>query len=113
MISREWTFSVKAGTRKGEVVCVTGDCEALGRWSPANAVQMARVDGTDEEVEGRAHETAATWVCSVKLPEGEEVEFRYAVCMFVERRDPAAGTKVVVRRWETNLLPRKIGCHGK
>ena len=51
----------------------------------------------------------------VMLPDGVEVTYRYAVCMFVPP-DPyegaLTGEKVIVRRWETNLKPRKIACHG-
>ena len=42
-----------------------------------------------------------------------EVSFRYCVCLFVPSSVEEEEKKVVVRRWETSLAPRKIGCHGK
>ena len=51
------------------------------------------------------------------IPDGVEVTYRYAVCMFVPTICTSGGAsvdeKVIVRRWETNLKPRKIACHGK
>ena len=48
------------------------------------------------------------------IPDGVEVTYRYSVCMFVPTHsdEEAAIEKVIVRRWETNLKPRKISCHG-
>ena len=50
------------------------------------------------------------------IPDGLDVMYRYVVCMFVPPNPFEAATtdeKIVVRRWETNLKPRKIACHGK
>ena len=49
------------------------------------------------------------------IPDGVDVTYRYVVCIFVPPNPcEAAATddKIVVRRWETNLKPRKIACHG-
>ena len=35
-------FSVRAKTRPGEIVCLVGDSEELGKWNPQKAVQMRR-----------------------------------------------------------------------
>ena len=50
------------------------------------------------------------------IPDGVDVFYRYVVSMFVPPNPyeaASADDKVVVRRWETNLKPRKIACHGK
>ena len=50
------------------------------------------------------------------IPDGVDVTYRYVVCIFVPPNPcEAASTddKIVVRRWETNLQPRKIPCHGE
>jgi hypothetical protein len=52
------------------------------------------------------------WHVAANIPDGLEVSYRFCVCVFV-KPDDAEDEKVVVRRWETNIAPRKIGCHGK
>ena len=66
------------------------------------------------------------------MPHGVEVLYRFCVCQFIPNAPttvsapPMPGSvadttsaaavenndKMVVRRWETNIKPRKIGCHG-
>ena len=53
---------------------------------------------------------------TLMIPDGVDVFYRYVVSMFVPPNPyeaASADDKVVVRRWETNLKPRKIACHGK
>ena len=55
------------------------------------------------------------WSTKLMIPDGVDVTYRYVVCVFVPPNPyEAAATddKIVVRRWETNLKPRKISCHG-
>ena len=54
------------------------------------------------------------WTVTLDLPEGIEIKFRYVVCCLIDSigEDGNEAKKVVVRRWETSLRPRKIGCHG-
>ena len=50
------------------------------------------------------------------IPDGVDVTYRYVVCIFVPPNPyeaASADDKIVVRRWETNLKPRKIACHGE
>ena len=50
------------------------------------------------------------------IPDGVDVFYRYVVSMFVPPNPyeaASADDKIVVRRWETSLKPRKIACHGK
>ena len=51
---------------------------------------------------------------TLDLPEGIEIKFRYVVCCLIDSvgEDGNEAKKVVVRRWETSLRPRKIACHG-
>ncbi len=42
--SRAWTFSVRVpATASGEVVCLSGSADALGRWSPDDVLPMERM----------------------------------------------------------------------
>ena len=73
------------------------------------------------------------WTGRVRLPLGVDIHYRYCVCLFVDgvvvvRRgagdhdhddahhghddDGHPRKKMVVRRWETDLIPRRIPCHG-
>ena len=52
------------------------------------------------------------WCAEVCLPDGVDIKYRYAVCIFVQS-SVTQENNVVVRRWETALKARKIGCHGK
>lgn len=42
-----------------------------------------------------------------------QVEYRYCVCIILEPRPGLHDRAVVVRRWETNIAPRKIPDAGK
>ena len=37
-----YIFSVRAKTRQGEMVCIVGDADELGKWSPQGAVHLRR-----------------------------------------------------------------------
>ena len=37
-----YIYSVRAKTRPGEVVCIVGDAEELGKWNPQAAIYMRR-----------------------------------------------------------------------
>ena len=52
------------------------------------------------------------WTADISIPEGIDIKYRYATCIFVED-SVNHEQKVVVRRWETALKSRKIGCHGR
>ena len=59
------------------------------------------------------------------IPRGVDIFYRFCVCQFISDDLPSRNSgfgsgskaareeKMVVRRWETNIRPRKIGCHGK
>jgi hypothetical protein len=45
---REWTFTVRGWTRPGEVVCLTGNCAALGNWKSSGVVKMTMVENDSD-----------------------------------------------------------------
>lgn len=45
----------------------------------------------------------------LELPLGCEVQYRYCICLFVPNNEGQLRT--VIKRWETDLQPRKVGCH--
>ena len=49
------------------------------------------------------------WSVTLDLPLAKDITYRYCICLFVNAND--GETKTVVRRWETDLTPRKVGCH--
>ena len=53
-----------------------------------------------------------TWTLTLGLPKGIDITFRYVVCCVIEPETNQIDKKVVLRRWETFLWPRKIACHG-
>ena len=54
--TRDWVFTVKCRTRPGEVVCITGSCESLGRWRSGGVARMERVDDSVDEGSGSDEE---------------------------------------------------------
>ena len=50
--TRDWVFTVKCRTRPGEVVCVTGSSESLGKWRSGGVARMTRVDDAVEDDTG-------------------------------------------------------------
>ena len=55
--TRDWVFTVKCRTRPGEVVCLTGGCDSLGKWSSGGVARMARVDdAVDDDQSGSEEE---------------------------------------------------------
>lgn len=96
-VTKEWTFKVRADTAPGEVLCVTGDCFSLGYWNYDRVLVLKK----DED--------SGVWSGIAKVPVQKEVQYRYCVCIVVEP-DLVRQTsrQFTVRRWETNLHPRKI-----
>lgn len=93
---RQWLFRVRVPEIKtGETVCVTGNTPELGSWDPDKCIPL--------EQEGESE----IWSNILNIPDKQEVQYRYAVCIVVE-----AGLQVIVRNWETNLDCRKIESRG-
>ncbi|CAH1991907.1 unnamed protein product [Acanthoscelides obtectus] len=90
---RQWLFRTRVPElHKDEVVCVTGDLLELGSWQPERCVPLER-ENEDSDV----------WSKVIEIPEGKKALYRYCVCIII---DP--GLQVIVRSWETNLVPRMI-----
>ncbi|XP_034237742.1 glycerophosphocholine phosphodiesterase GPCPD1-like isoform X3 [Thrips palmi] len=95
---RQWTFHVTAnGIAKGETVCITGSCPELGSWKSTAVVPMSR----------QSPEEDSDWTVTLMIPSSEPLEYRYAVCVILEPDATRNQTRhVIVRRWETNVVPR-------
>uniref|UniRef100_V5GPA3 Glycerophosphocholine phosphodiesterase n=1 Tax=Anoplophora glabripennis TaxID=217634 RepID=V5GPA3_ANOGL len=95
---RKWLFRTRTppNLRKEEVVCVIGDLVELGGWHPEKCIPLQREDDSD------------IWSGEIELPDKKRVFFRYCVCMIIE-----VGIQVIVRSWETNLMPRVIDPNSK
>ncbi|KAK8741753.1 hypothetical protein OTU49_002377 [Cherax quadricarinatus] len=82
-------------------VCVVGNCDSLGMWDSQRVIPLY-----SENPSMYSEETV--WSTSVQIPLSG-VEYRYCVCIILEGRPGLHDEQVVVvRRWETNMLPRKI-----
>lgn len=90
------TFRVKAETNPGETVCITGDCDGLGNWKVDRVLPLKAVnDGKN---------SAEIWTGTAIVP--AFTSYRYVICVLLEQIH--SQRQVIVRRWETNLHPRKI-----
>ncbi|XP_043204717.1 glycerophosphocholine phosphodiesterase GPCPD1-like [Amphibalanus amphitrite] len=134
-VSRQWQFSVTCEVDVGETVCLVGSAAQLGSWCLGSVVELQRADpvphftgingangvngvngvtGTNgarraNVSNGTTNGTTETeppvWRTSVTLRTDQDVFYRYCVCMLLH---VDGQRKVVARRWETDLAPRKI-----
>ncbi|XP_064617078.1 glycerophosphocholine phosphodiesterase GPCPD1-like [Liolophura sinensis] len=91
------TFRVKVTTKRGEQVCVVGDCEQLGDWMAHKALPLSleRWDNNEE-----------IWSRVVKLPGHRDYQYRYFLCTMRESDNEDSDKSVLVTKWETNIKPR-------
>jgi len=82
-------FRVECTTRPGECLAVTGSCPELGAWAKPGIVLLEHKPNSD------------VWEKSIELS-GSELLYRYCVVVQLQQG------RLVVRRWETHLLPRKV-----
>lgn len=95
--TRKWLFRIRVpDLQSDEVVCVCGNVPELGSWFVDKSIPLDQEEDTE------------VWSKVINIPDKQEVQFRYCVCVIVEN-----GLQVIVRSWETNLRPRKIGCDDK
>lgn len=95
-MGRVHTFLVSCHTRQGETLAVTGNTNVLGNWRK-DGIQFMTRDDSDSNV----------WRLAVTLPDDDVPEYRYCVVVVLRplvRGDPQ---HVIVRRWETHILPRR------
>lgn len=90
---RKWLFRIRVpDLQPDEVVCVTGNVPELGSWLADKCIPLEHEEDTE------------VWSKVINIPDKEEVQFRYCVCVVID-----SGLQVILRSWETNLHPRKIG----
>lgn len=97
--TRNWLFRVRVTEPLGpdETLCVTGNVPELGSWHSEKSVPLVR-EGEDSDV----------WSKVIGIPDLQEVQFRYCVCVIIDE-----GLQVIVRSWETNVKPRIIDSDAK
>ena len=49
-----------------------------------------------------------TWRLPVELTHDQTHEYRYCVIVSLQQQFPAERRKIIVRRWETHLIPRWV-----
>ncbi|XP_066295315.1 glycerophosphocholine phosphodiesterase GPCPD1-like isoform X1 [Branchiostoma lanceolatum] len=91
------TFRVKAAVSDQHTVVVVGDCPSLGAWDPRKAVELQKEEND-------------AWSCTIPLPEGTPVQYRYMVCDI--RRDKMQ-KKLMIVKWETYRQPRTFTPNGE
>ncbi|XP_044742246.1 glycerophosphocholine phosphodiesterase GPCPD1 isoform X2 [Chrysoperla carnea] len=92
---REWLYKVRVNDlRPGEIPCVTGNCKELGNWEVDKCVPLQEVHDP---------KAGTYWSKVLSIPKYETIEYRYCVVTFI-----APCPHAVVRKWETNLVPRTI-----
>jgi len=92
------TFTVNCQVETGECLAITGSSQDLGRWRK-QAVELMVQDPEDKEI----------WQLTTSLDDAEEHLFRYCVVVILEPLCLGSPKRIIVRRWETHQLPRKIG----
>lgn len=97
--TRKWLFRVRfvEPLNSDETLCVTGSVPELGSWQSEKSIPLERED-----------EDSDVWSKVISIPDSQEVQFRYCVCVIIDQ-----GLQVFVRSWETNVKPRKIETDSK
>ncbi|CAL4084008.1 unnamed protein product [Meganyctiphanes norvegica] len=97
---RNWLFRVSCHTEPGEQLCVVGGSESLGSWDPEKMVLLQPL--------GRpTNEEDTVWERNVLVPTSE-IQYRYCVCVILEPSITRPTRVLAIKRWETNLAPRKL-----
>ena len=106
MTTKKWKFSVFVkDVQPGETVCLTGSIEALGNWKIDNVIQLTKVIGDSNENDGEV------WTAEVEIPRDRNIYYRFCICSFIEASSYYKAN-IVVRKWETDITPRKISVKG-
>jgi len=98
MVVRETSLTVRCPTENGETLAVSGSSDSLGCWRKSGLVHMVKGEGD-------------LWHASLSVDldvDDVEVSYRYAIVVVLPPAFPSAGRKVVVRRWESHLHPRRL-----
>ena len=67
-----------------------------GQWRRNSVLSMVRETDSD------------TWRLPVELTHDQTHEYRYCVIVSLQQQFPAERRKIIVRRWETHLIPRWV-----
>jgi len=98
MVVREASLTVRCPTEAGESLAVSGSSDSLGKWRKAGLLHMVKGEGD-------------LWHTSISVDSDVEetvVSYRYCIVVILPSAFPSTGRKVVVRRWESHLHPRKL-----
>ncbi|XP_021949195.1 glycerophosphocholine phosphodiesterase GPCPD1 isoform X2 [Folsomia candida] len=99
----EIQFRVGCFASPGESVGVVGNCAELGDWQPNSALLLLRAH------EFESPENPEVWAGTILIPKTiKEVQFRYFVCMSLDDLMGIHEKVIVMRRWETTQVPRRI-----
>ncbi|XP_046535752.1 glycerophosphocholine phosphodiesterase GPCPD1 isoform X4 [Equus quagga] len=99
MTPSQVTFEIRGTLLPGEVFAICGSCDALGNWSPQNAVALLPENETGESM---------LWKATIVLSRGVSVQYRYFKGCFLEPKTIGGPCQVIVHKWETHLQPRSI-----
>ncbi|KAL2763971.1 glycerophosphocholine phosphodiesterase GPCPD1 [Daubentonia madagascariensis] len=99
MTPSQVTFEIRGTLLPGEVFAICGSCDALGNWSPQNAVALLPENETGESM---------LWKATIVLSRGVSVQYRYFKGYFLEPKTIGGPCQVIVHKWETHLQPRSI-----
>lgn len=92
LASQQWLFTVIVPELAAwEKVFITGNTQELGMWDYMKVELLEKEEGTE------------TWSKTIIIPNTCEVHYRYGICTVVED-----SSQIVIRRWETSLVPRII-----
>uniref|UniRef100_A0A9L0JDT4 Glycerophosphocholine phosphodiesterase 1 n=1 Tax=Equus asinus TaxID=9793 RepID=A0A9L0JDT4_EQUAS len=75
MTPSQVTFEIRGTLLPGEVFAICGSCDALGNWSPQNAVALLPENETGESM---------LWKATIVLSRGVSVQYRYFKGCFLE-----------------------------
>ncbi|VVC38349.1 Carbohydrate-binding-like fold,Spaetzle,PLC-like phosphodiesterase, TIM beta/alpha-barrel [Cinara cedri] len=99
------TFTVKAETRPGQKVCVSGNCPILGNWEINDAFVLTNMNLTYTENNQKFY----IWSGKVHLPTDKEIFFRYFIAYILEPDGNYVRQKhTLIQSWESHQIPRPI-----
>jgi len=76
MTPSQVTFEIRGTLLPGEIFAICGSCDALGNWSPQNAVALLPENETGGE--------SMLWKATIVLTRGVSVQYRYFKGCFLE-----------------------------
>ncbi|XP_050530961.1 glycerophosphocholine phosphodiesterase GPCPD1-like isoform X2 [Daktulosphaira vitifoliae] len=100
---KEKTFTVEADTIDGQILCVSGNCEALGNWNADKAFVLTNTHMTKV----KNNRTYYIWTGKIDLPTNQQVLFRYFIAYILEPDgEYITQRSILVHSWESHYEPR-------